>query len=126
MNPSEAATTVVLVLLGTGPIVGLCWAATLVKSHVWTWPVPTVLPVAVGATLAAIVASLVLAATARTSLRRTRIAAGAGVALAVLDATILGTLALVAPPLVRPMIPAVAASLARVALTARAIPRLLR
>ena len=114
-----------LMLLCSGPIVGLCWGTALVVGHAWTWPVPTVLRAAFGVTLLAVITMLVLAATGQRSYRRTRIAAGAGLCLIGLDGAILTTVVLIAPPFVWPMALAVPASLTRMALTARVMPRLL-
>jgi hypothetical protein len=115
---------VALALLCSGPVVGLSWAAVLIVGHAWTWPVPAGLGAVFAATLVSVVAMLVLAATARRSYRRTRIAAGAGLGLIGLDSAILTMVVLVAP-FVWPMVLAVPASLTRVALTARVMPRLL-
>jgi hypothetical protein len=57
--------------------------------------------------------------------RRTRLAAGAGLGLIGLDGTLLATVMLIAPPFAWPMALAVPASLARMVLTARVMPRLL-
>jgi hypothetical protein len=78
-----------------------------------------------GAVLLTVVGTLVVAATARRSYQRTRLAALAGLCLMVLDAGVLAAVALVAVPLVWPMALAVPASATRLVLTARAIPRLL-
>jgi hypothetical protein len=112
-------------LLCSGPVVGGCWAASLVAGRAWTWPVPLPLRAAFGVALLAVITLLMLAVTGRRSYRRTRIAAGAGIGVISLDAAILTTMLLIAPPLVWPMAIAVPASLTRMALTARAIPRLL-
>jgi hypothetical protein len=112
-------------LLGSGPIVGLCWGTTLVVGRAWTWPVPIALRAVFGLTLLAVVAMLVLAATGQRSYRRTRLAAGAGLGLLGLDGALVTALVLIAPPFVWPMALAVAASLTRMALTARITPRLL-
>jgi hypothetical protein len=113
-------------LLFGGPAVGACWAATLVVGRAWTWPVPDWVGPAIGATLLVAVALLVLAATGRRSYRRTRLAAGAGLVVIGLDGTMLATMALIAPPFVWPLALAVPASLTRLTLTARVMPRLLR
>jgi hypothetical protein len=112
-------------LLGSGPVVGLCWGAVLIVGHAWIWPIPTVLRVVFGLTLFAMISMLVLAATGRRSYRRTRLAAGAGLGMIGLDGAILTTLVLIGPPFAWPMALAVPASLARMALTARVMPRLL-
>lgn len=114
-----------LMLLRCGPIIGLCWGATGVASHAWTWPIPTAAQVAFGATLLAVIAVLVLAATGRHSYRRTRLTIAAGVGVIGLDGALIAVLLAVAAPFVWPMALAVTGSLARIALTARALPRIL-
>lgn len=116
---------VALALLCSGPLVGLSWATTLAVSHAWTWPVPGVLRVALGAVLLGAIAALALAVTARRSYRRTRLGAAGSLAMMILDACVLTVVAVVAPPFVWPLAVAVPASLTRVALIARVLPRLL-
>ena len=87
-------------LMSTGPLVGLCWAATLLT----------------------VIAALALAATARTW-RRTRIAALAGLGLVALDATLVAAVVALRPGFVWPMVLAVPASLARLAFTTRFLLR---
>jgi hypothetical protein len=113
-----------LVLLGIGPVVGTCWAAALIAAHAWTWPVPTPVRLAFGATLLASIAILVIAATSRRSYTRTRVAALGGFAVIALDAAMLGAVVLAAPVLVWPMAVAIPASVARFGLTVRALPHL--
>ena len=112
-------------LLACGPIVGLCWGATLIAGHAWTWPIPTALRTAFGTTLLAVIATLVLAATSRGSYRRTRLTIGAGLGLIGLDGAMLAALLVVAAPFVWPMVAAVPVSVARITLTARALRRVL-
>jgi len=113
------------VLLGTGPAVGACWAATLVTGHAWTWPVPAPLRLAFGLGLLAVVATLAVAATGRRSYRRARLGAVACLALIAIDGAALTTVGLTAPMVGWPLALAVAASATRLALTARVVPRLL-
>jgi hypothetical protein len=112
-------------LLCSGPAVGFCWGATLITGHAWTWPVPAALRLAFGLTLLAAITTLAFAATSRHSYRRTRMTAAGGVGLITLDATMLATVLLIPQPLVWPMALAIPASLTRIALTARVMPRLL-
>lgn len=114
-----------LALLASGPIVGGCWAATLIAGHAWTWPIPAAARFTFGIVLLTVVAMLALAATARTSLRRTRITAVAGLGLIALDGAMCGAIVLVEPNFVWPMAIATLASLARLSLTTRALPRIL-
>jgi hypothetical protein len=114
-----------LILLGCGPVVGACWATLLISEHAWTWPVAAGLRLAFGLTLLAVVAALAYAATARTTYRRTRASVPACLVLLLLDAGLLATAATTAPAPHWPFALAAAASLTRMTLTARALPRLL-
>jgi len=116
---------VALFLLGFGPVVGACWATLLISEHAWTWPVPAGLRLAFGLTLLAVVAALAYAATARTTYRRTRASAPGCLVLLLLDAGLLSTAVTTAPALHWPFVLAAAASLTRMTLTVRALPRLL-
>jgi len=109
-------------LLCWGPAVGLCWGTALVLGH---WPVPLAVRLGVGLSLLTVIALLVVAATGLHSYRRTRLAAAAGLGFVGLDGALLVAVALTAPPFTWPLALAVPASLTRLALTARAIPRLL-
>jgi len=113
------------VLMGSGPLVGLSWGAALVLGRAQSWPIPVAARAAFGTVLLAVIVMLVLAMTGRRSYRRTRMAAGAGLGLIGLDGAMLALMVLIAPPFVWPMALAVPASLTRMALTARAMPRLL-
>ena len=110
-------------LLATGPAAGGCWAAALVLSHAWTWPVPAMLPISLGATLALAVLALLAAATSRHSYRRTRLAAAAGPLLLALDATAVAAVMAAAPALTPALSIAVTVSLSRIAVTASMLPR---
>jgi hypothetical protein len=112
-------------LLCLGPAVGVCWAAALIDGHAWDWPVPVAVRLMFGTALLVIVAALVLAATGHTSYRRTRITAMAALGVICLDGGILATVLLAAPAFAWPMTFAVTASLTRIALTTRAMPKLL-
>ncbi|GAA3343900.1 hypothetical protein GCM10020358_44940 [Amorphoplanes nipponensis] len=110
-------------LLATGPLVGACWGATLLAAGARAWPAPApAAALVVAAVLLAVVAALVVAATSRRSYRRTRLGAAGGCALIALDATMLTAVLLLAPGPAWPMLLAVPASLARIGLTARALP----
>lgn len=115
-----------LILLASGPVSAACWGTTLVVGQAWTWPVPIAVAAVIGLTLLAVVAALVAAATSRLDYRRTRLAAaGGGVGLLLLDTAVPAAVLLVAPILVWPMALAIPASLTRLALTARSLPRVL-
>jgi hypothetical protein len=109
-------------LLATGPLVGVCWGASLVVGRVWTWPVPALAAAGFGLGLVAVVAALIAAATSRRSYRRTRLGEAGGLGLVILDAVMVAAVLLVAPALVWPMLAAIPASLARIGLTLRVLP----
>ena len=109
-------------LLATGPLVGACWGAALLTSDARSWPVPTPAAALFAATLLAVVATLTAAATSRHNYRRTRLGAAGGCALIALDTTMLLTALLLAPTAAGVLLAAAPASLARIALTARALP----
>lgn len=114
-----------LAMLATGPVLAACWAPSLILGHAWTWPVPFAAAFAGGLALLAGVTILALAATSRRSYARTRLAATGAITLALLDITAVAIVLLVAPTLVWPMGLAISASLIRLGLTTRTIPRLL-
>lgn len=111
-------------LLATGPIAGACWAAALILSRAWAWPVPAAARVIFGAVLLATVLALGAAATSRHSYQRTRLAAAASPAIIALDLAAVTAAALAAPTPTWPLRIAVAVSIIRIALTARMLPRL--
>jgi hypothetical protein len=112
-------------LLGTGPIYGACWGASLIAARVWTWPVPTAVTAGFAATLLTVVVCLVVAATSRHNYRRTRLGNLGATGLVALDVAMLAVVLLAAPAFVWPMMLAVPASLARVGITLRRLPRTL-
>jgi hypothetical protein len=110
-------------LLATGPVVGACWAAALILSSAWTWPVPGAVRLSFGATLLLAVMTLAVAATSRRSYRRTTFTAAASPVILALDATAVAAVMLAAPALTWVLGIAVAASLTRMAFTAWSLPR---
>ena len=111
------------ILLATGPPAGACWAAALITSRAWTWPVPAAARLAFAVGLLVTVAALGAAAAGRTSYRRTRLAAPAGAGLILLDAAMVTAALAAAPAVTGVLAAAVAASLIRTALAARLVPR---
>ena len=108
-------------LLAAGPVVGSCWAVALITSRAWTWPIPAAAGVLPGLALVAVVTLLAVAA--RTTRYRAAGRAGAAgcIGTAALDAfMIIGVLAS-DPPARWAVGVAVAASAARLALTACAL-----
>jgi hypothetical protein len=108
-------------LLATGPVVGGCWAASLVTAHAWTW-VPPAARTLFALTLGSVVAALLTAATSRRSYRRTRLGLAGGLGVVALDAAMVTAILLAAPTLVWPMGVAIPASLTRIGLTLRCLP----
>lgn len=112
-------------LIRSGPVVGACWAAALLSGGAVAWPVPVPARVVFGVVLVVVVAALAVAVASRTSYRRTLLSGPAGCALLGLDVSAVLAVAVVAPSYTWPLVLASAASLGRVVLTARAMPRLL-
>src|SRR5579875_3879081 len=111
-------------LLATGPVTGACWAAALLTSRAWTWPVPGAARLAFGTVLLITALALLAAATSRHRYQRTRLALLAGPVLIALDATAVTVALTAAPAFTRALALAVAVSLTRVVVTARTLPRL--
>jgi hypothetical protein len=105
-------------LLATGPVAGLCWAAALIASHAWTWPVPATARLGFGTALLLAVALLLAAATSRRSYHWTRLTAAASPVLLVLDATGVAAVLLAAPVRTPALAIAVAVSLSRIVFNA--------
>jgi hypothetical protein len=108
-------------LLGIGPAVGACWAAALIASRAWTWPVPPVARILPGLILIAVVALLVTAAFAT----RYRLIARAGVAgcvgITMLDTVMIIGVMLAIPSMTWVTLGAMAASAGRIAFSARTL-----
>lgn len=111
-------------LLATGPVVGACWAAALILARAWAWPVPGTARLIFGSLLMATVTALAIAATSQRSYQRTRLTALAGPALIILDTTAITAALAAAPALTWALWIAIAASLARIALTLVSLPRI--
>lgn len=112
-------------LLATGPAAGACWAAALVTSRAWTWPVPPAARLAFGAVLLVTVLTLLLVTTSRHSYQRTRLALVAGPIIIALDATAVAAAMTAAPALSSVLLIAMAVSLGRIAFTAQTLRRLI-
>jgi hypothetical protein len=108
-------------LLATGPAVGLCWAAAMFLGHDGSWSVPAPARLGLGVVLALAVLALAIAATSRHSYRRTRTTGYAIPLILALDVTAV-TAALTALDPTWALRIAAAASLSRIALTARMLP----
>ncbi|MPZ94915.1 MAG: hypothetical protein GEU96_08350 [Propionibacteriales bacterium] len=113
-----------IILLATGPIFGAAWGTSLIAGKVWTWPIPSAVGAAFAAALLIVVAALV-AATSRRAYGHVLVAAVACGGLILLDTATLVAVALAAPALVWPMALAIPASLTRIVMATRAVPRVL-
>ena len=100
-------------LLAAGPAVGMCWAVVLITARAWIWPVPVVARVLFGVALITVIGLLVAAAFGRHYRLVCRAAAAACVGTAILDAVMTGTVLVIAPVLVWPVVVAVALSAGR-------------
>lgn len=109
-------------LLATAPLFAGLWGSALVTTHAWTWPLPGAVAVVFGMALI-VVASTLVGVAVSNNLRRTRLAFPAGAVLVLLDLGMLVAVAVAAPAVTWPLALAVPASLARIALTARTLPR---
>lgn len=111
-------------LLATGPVTGACWAAALLTSRAWNWPVPGAARLVFGTVLLMTALALLAAATSRHRYQRTRLALLAGPVLIALDATAVTVALTAAPAFTAALALAAAASITRITLTARTLPRL--
>ncbi len=109
-------------LLATGPAVGACWGISLIAAKVWTWSVPVTVGVGYAVALLSVIAVLLAAATSRHSYRRTRLGTAGALALAVLDASMLAAVVLLAPAVAWPMAAAIPASLGRIGYAIHSLP----
>ena len=108
-------------LLRIGPGVGACWAAALLITRAWTWPVPEPAVVLTALSLAMVI-GLLGAASWGTRYRLASRAAAAGlIGTGLLDATVAIGVMLIAPSLTWPILMAAAASAMRAAISARAV-----
>lgn len=111
-------------LLATGPVAGALWAAALVTTRAWTWPVPAASRLAFGIVLLATVLTLLFVATSRHSYQRTRLALVASPVVIALDATAVAAALTAAPALTSALFLAIVASLGRIAVTTRTLRNL--
>jgi len=108
-------------LLATGPIVACCWAAELITSRAWRWPVAVEARMMFGVTLI-IVTGLLAAAALGGNYRSVSRAGTAGcIGLAALDSTMLIAVPFAVPAVAWPLILAATASVVRLAMTARTL-----
>jgi hypothetical protein len=108
-------------LLRIGPGVGACWAAALLTARAWTWHVPQPAFILAGITLLAVI-GLLTAAALGTRYRLASYAAATGcIGTGSLDATAVTGVMLAAPSLTWLILIAAAASITRIAISAKAV-----
>lgn len=100
-------------LLAAGPAVGICWAIVLITGRAWTWPVPVAAPVLFAVALLTVIALVLAAAVGRQHRLVRRAAAAACAGTALLDATMICGVLIIAPVLAWPVALAVVLSAAR-------------
>ena len=108
-------------LLAGGPLVGACWATVLITSKAWAWPVPTMARFLFGLALVTVIGLLAAAAIGRRCRSVRRAGAAGCVGISAVDAALLITIPIVIPVVAWPLALAMAASLARIAFTARSL-----
>lgn len=110
-------------LLRIGPGVGGCWAAALLAARAWTWHVPEPAFILIGLALLAVIGLLAVAALCG-QYRLSSYAAAAGcIGTGTLDAAVVIGVMLAAPSLTWPVVIAAAASVTRIAISAKAVRR---
>jgi hypothetical protein len=112
-----------LVLLATGPVFAVLWGTTLIGARAWTWQIPLGVGIAFGCALIAVAATLMTVARSN-DLAATRLTGPAGVVLILLDISMLAAVTIAAPTLTWTVALAGPASLVRILVTARNLPRL--
>lgn len=108
-------------LLRIGPAVGALWAAALITSRAWDWPVPASAGVLLGLALAAVIALVAAAALSQAYRIVTRAGLAACAGTAALDAAMITGVVLIAPAVTWPIAAALTASAVRLAVAARAL-----
>lgn len=113
-------------LLTTGPMVGVCWAASFIAGQAWTWPHAGLAGLILATGLLLTVALLETARLSYRNYPQTKAASLIGsISVLGFDTALLATITVAAPVFVWPMVLAAAGSIARIAFTVRVIPAIL-
>jgi hypothetical protein len=112
-------------LLATGPIVACCWAAELITSRAWRWPVPVEARIMFGVALITVTALLAAAAFGSRYRSVGRAGTAGCIGIVTLDSAMLIGVPLAVPAMAWPLVLAAAASAVRIAMTARTLRPLL-
>ena len=121
-NPARRAAGRLLV---TGPAVGGCWAAALITSRAWAWPLPLAMRILPGLVLVTVIGLLAAAVSGRSYRFSTRAGAAGCVGTALLDTVMIIGVALATPSVTWVTIGAMAASAGRLTFSSRAVRPLL-
>lgn len=108
-------------LLAAGPSVAGCWAAGLITSRAWNWPVPVEARIGFGVALITVTGLLAAAALGHHYRSVGRAARAGCIGIAALDSAMLIAAPLAVPAMAWPLILAATASAARIAITARTL-----
>lgn len=108
-------------LLAIGPCIGVCWAAALITSHAWSWPIPALARVVLGLTMVATIGLLAAAALSPAYRLATRAGLAACVGTTAADTAMITGVVLTAPSITWLTAAALAGSAARVGVAAPAV-----
>jgi hypothetical protein len=108
-------------LLWIGPVVGAWWAAALITSRAWTWPVPPVARILPGLVLIVVVALLVTAAFGTRYRLAARAAATGWAGITMLDIMMIIGVMLIIPSVTWVTLGAMTASAARIVFSAQTL-----
>ena len=112
-------------LLAAGPAVGGCWAAALITSRVWAWPLPLPARILPGLALIGVIGLLAAAAFGTRYQRAARAGTAGCIGIALLDVVMIIGVPLASPSVTWVTIGAMAASAGRIAFSSRAVRPLL-
>lgn len=110
-------------MLVTSPVVAASWGAALIGAQAWTWGIPLGIAVMFGAALIAVAATLMIVARSNNP-STGRLAGPASAVLIVLDLSMLATILSIGPVFSAALALAVPASVVRIAVSTRNLPRL--
>lgn len=122
VNPARRAARRLLV---AGPAVGGIWAAGLISSRAWAWPLPVPVRLVPGLVLMTVIGLLAAAAFGNSYRSAVRAGAFGCIGMTLLDTAMIIGVPLVTPSLTWVMAGAMAASAARIAFSARTLRPLL-
>jgi hypothetical protein len=108
-------------LLLTGPVVGGCWAAVLITTKAWAWPIPIPARVAFGLALLTVIGLLAAAALGTRYQRAVHAGIAGCLGVIALDTFMVAGVTVAVPSVTQVMAGAMVASAARIALSVRTL-----